>query len=156
MHPCTLAPLHPPKGEQLSNIYLPNQAKVNWLNASLGTLATLEGAKLHLFASGITITADTTLEILSANETYYPGYAPQLLENWSTPVIIGGRSISEPDSVSFQKEVDTTAIAGGAFITNGAGDTLLGVAVFDTPVSVPFESELVVTLQWQNEAISNL
>lgn len=140
----------------MSNIFLPDEAIWNWAQSQIDNLPTLEGAKLHLYQSGLEITTATTLDELEAVQSTFAGYDPKLLANWSDAAMIGTKAMTEADPVSWEADEETEGTIYGVYATNGAGDRLLFLSTFSSPVPIPFGSELQVSIEVDFDSIFNL
>ena len=131
----------------MSNLIVPNEAKVNWAQSQIEDVPTLAGAKVHLYSSPIVITTATTLEALDAVQATFPGYSPKMLDEWTDAVVISGMAGTEADPVVWEATAATAGMIYGLYVVNGAGDRLLGVCPFESPVPIPFNVELQAVIQ---------
>jgi hypothetical protein len=136
----------------MSNLIVPNEAKLSWAQAQIADTPTLTDCFLRLIQDSLILDADTTLAELEAIQADYPGYAPVQLENWSEAVIIEGKAMTEANPATFEADEDDEQELFGCYATNGAGDRLLFAFLFDDLVPVPFEAELqlVVALDFDS------
>ena len=137
----------------MSNLILPNQAKLNWAQSQIDDSPTLSGATIRLYDSPLVITSATTLEALEAVQATFPGYAAKLLDEWSDAVMIAGLAGTEADPVVWEATEDTEGLVYGLYVVNGAGDRLLGVCPFESPVPIPFNVELQAVIQIDFDSI---
>jgi len=94
----------------VSNLILPNQAKLNWAQSQIDDSPTLSGATIRLYDSPLVITSATTLEALEAVQATFPGYAAKLLDEWSDAVMIAGLAGTEADPVVWEGTEDTDGL----------------------------------------------
>lgn len=140
----------------MTNLYLPNVAKLHWLQCQIDELETLAGATLHLYKSGIIITPATTMAELEAVQATFPGYVPKGLVEWSNAILVDGKAITEADPVTWQATAASVGMLYGVYAVSGSGFGLLGVSPFTTPVPIPFTSELQVSIEIDLGSIFNL
>jgi len=131
----------------VSLLIVPDEAKINWAQAQIDDAPTLTDCYLRLFKSTLIIDSATTLAELEAVQADYLGYAPIQLENFSDAVIVDGAALTEPDNVTFEADEEMEGEIFGCYATNGAGDKLWFATLFDDPVPVPFDAELLVSIQ---------
>jgi hypothetical protein len=139
----------------MSNLIVPNAAKLSWAQAHIDDLPTLTDCYLRLIQDSLTLDAVTTLAELDAIQADYPGYAPVQLENWSEAVIIEAKAMTEADPATFEADEDDEQELYGCYATNGAGDRLLFAFLFDDPIPVPFEAELQLVVALDFDSIFN-
>lgn len=120
------------------SLVVPQQGEIDALAAFIS--AVLNGVKLRLFSSNLTIGPSTTLSALLAAEATFTGYTSNTLTAWSTPTIdMTGRAAT----VCTQPSFTGTASGGtgslyGYFYTSSAGTKLYGAESFASgPISYP-------------------
>jgi len=139
----------------MSNIVVPNEAKLNWAQAQIDNSFTLSDCHLRLIKADLTIDRDTTLAELTAIQADYPGYAAVLCHDWSNTVIIEGKAMTEAAPCDYQATEESEQVMHGYYATNGAGDRLLFAGLFDDPQPISMESELQVVVQLDLDSIFN-
>lgn len=140
----------------MSNIIIPNEAKLNWARAQLEDLPTLSDCFLRLYKQSTAIDSATTLAELEAVQADFVGYAPIRLEDWTDAVIVDGEAITEAATVTYEADEDQEGEIFGAYATDGAGTKLWFAFQFSAPVPVPFNAELTVDVQFALDSIHNL
>lgn len=139
----------------MANLVIPNESKLDWLQAQIDGEPTLQDCVLRLFTSPVTVDQYLTTLELDALEATYPGYVRQPLENWSDAVLIDGNAETEADTVSFQADADTEGNVYGCYATNAIGTRLWGACSFATPVPIPFEAELQIDVAFDLASLFN-
>lgn len=131
----------------MSQIIVPNEAKLNWAQAQIDGTPTLTDCYLRLFKSPVIIDRETTLAGLEAAQCTFDGYAPILLENFSDAVIVDTSAMTEADVVSYEATADSEDEIFGVYATNGAGDKLWFASPFSESVPTPFLAALQISIE---------
>lgn len=131
----------------MSNLVVPNEAKLDWAAAQIEDSPTLTDCVLRLYSGDLTIDASTTQTELDALECDFPGYTPQPLTDWTDPVIIDGKARTEPEAALFEGTADTPGEINGCYATNAIGTKFWFASKFTSPVPIPFEAELQVPIE---------
>lgn len=107
------------------------------LAAQLDTLAGmisgfLNGCKMHLIGSSITLNSATTLATLIAAESTFTGYAPVALTSWTTPATDGTNAAVSTD---VQGQFTGTGVGGtgsvyGYWLSDSADTHFYGAELF--------------------------
>lgn len=136
-------------------LIVPQQAEKDALSAFITSV--LDGVRLHLFASNITLSPTTTLSALQAAEASFSGYSPDVLTVWSTPTIdMSGRAVSMCTEPSFTGTASGgTGNLYGYFYTDSSGTKFYGAESFaggpiSFPQNVAFDFDVTYTMLSQS------
>lgn len=139
----------------MSNLIVPNQAKLNWMRAQIETIPTLADCWLRLYKQPLVITPATTLAVLEAAQATYPGYQALPLSGWTDAVVVNSKAITEADTLTYEASAESEGDIYGCYATNGAGDRLWFCSAFGAGVPVPFNAELQVDVQLDLASVFN-
>lgn len=137
----------------MPNLIVPKEALLNWANAQIDDLPTLNDCRMRLFRTSNVIDADTTAAELVAAEADFPGYAPMPMGDWSPSVIVAGEAVTEPDTAIFTATADDPQDVYGCFCTSLAGNKLWFAAKFDAAIPTPFGTELRIDTSFNLRSI---
>lgn len=138
----------------MANVVVPDEAKINWLQAIIDQSAILTGnCYLRLLGGDIVVDRYTTISQCSANALNLIGLEPQELKSWTAPVLPAQAAITEAETAEFTISEEQTADVYGVYATNGLGDKLWFVAKFANPVPMPFPAPLQVDVQIDLDSI---
>lgn len=120
------------------SLIIPRAGEIDALAAFIASV--LDGVRLHLYGSALTLGPSTTLSTLAAAEVSFSGYSPDVLTDWSDPVIdMTGRASTTCTTPSFTG----TATGGtgnlyGYYYTDSGNTKLYGCQAFPgSPLSSP-------------------
>jgi hypothetical protein len=127
------------------SLIVPQAGQLDVLTALIS--GALNGCKMRLFASNLTLGPSTTLATLLAAEATFTGYAAATLNSWSTPATDGSGAAASTDS---QGQFTPTGSGGsgnvyGYFLTDSGGTKLFGCESFGSAMSVAQNVTLTVT-----------
>jgi len=131
----------------VSNLVIPDEAKINWAQAQIDDVPTLSDCFLRLYKGFLVIDRDTTLAELEAVQADFVGYAPIALGNWSDAVIVESAAMTEADIVTYEATEDDEENVYGCYATNVAGDKLWFASPFTDVVPTPFSVPLEVSVE---------
>jgi hypothetical protein len=105
------------------------------------------GAKGHLYTAAANPPSNNSV-LADFTEATFTGYAAQTVTAWGGPYAdVGQQGVITSGTLLFPGPTSGTGqTALGIFITNGAGTTLLGVAVFSSPVPLNIPTDFLQAL----------
>ena len=139
----------------MANLIVPYQSMVNWLNAQIDDMPTLNDMRLRLFKEPLTVDLATTSAELVAAEATFPGYVQQTIVGWTDAIIDDGEALTEADTATFTASATNTQQIYGCFATSLAGNKLWFAVRFDAAIPTPFGVELQIDISINLASIFN-